>query len=124
MTTSPPWRLLNEPVRIPVPGNKLIEELSGRASTGIERFSLAHMVAPPGWEEPPQTPSFGELTIMIRGCMSVEAGDDTVIIGAGEAFWVEPGITVRYSNPHEDEAEYYAVCMPAFTVEGAGREPT
>lgn len=118
----PPYLHVTEATRIPVPGGKLIEELVGHVNTGTGGFSLAHMVAPPGWGEPAQTPEFGELTIMVRGRMRVEIGDDVVEIAAGHAFWAEAGARVRYSNPYDDENEYYAVCMPAFTPDTAHRD--
>lgn len=108
-------------MRIPVPGGKIIEELFGRVATSTEHLSLAHMVAPPRWGEPAQTPEFGELTIMVRGRMHIDVGDEVVILGAGEAFWVDPGLPVRYSNPFEEESEYFAVCLPAFAPDLAHR---
>ena len=59
-------QLVNAPVRVPVPGGKQIEEYVGRASTGSSELSVAHMHSPPGWEEPPQTPEFDEVTL-VRG---------------------------------------------------------
>ena len=116
------FTLVTEPTRIPVPGGKLIEELFGEVNTGTKAFSLAHMVAPPGWSEPAQLPDFGELTIMLRGVMRVEVEESSVDVSAGQAIWTEPGRRVRYSNPFDQESEYYAVCMPAFTPGGANRE--
>src|SRR5512141_1162075 len=113
----PGYRLVTTPTRIPVPGGKLIEELFGRVNTGTEAFSLAHMIAPPGWGEAPQRPSFGELTIMVRGRMRVEMAGEVVEVGAGQAIWTEPGVGVRYSNPSAEESEYFAVCIPAFSPE-------
>lgn len=118
----PRFRIVTEPARIPVPGNKLIEEFFGRVNTGTERFSLAHMVAPPGWGEPPQTPGFGELTVMLRGAMRIEADGETVDLRAGQAIWIEPGVRVRYGNPFEEECEYWAFCLPAFHPDLARRE--
>ena len=118
------YRVVTTASRIPVPGGKLIEELFGRVATGTDRFSLAHMVAPGGWTEPPQRPGFGELTLMLRGRMRVEVGDDgdAVVLEPGHALWVEPGTRVHYSNPFDEESEYYALCLPAFSPELAGRE--
>jgi len=119
-----PWRLVDSPTRIPVPGDKLIEELFGRVNTSTEAFSLAHMVAPPGWGEPAQRPDFGELTIMVRGRMRIEVGDDAepLELSAGQAFWIDGGERVRYSNPFDEESEYFAVCIPAFNPDAAHRE--
>jgi mannose-6-phosphate isomerase-like protein (cupin superfamily) len=104
-----------------VPGDKIIEELFGHASSGTDAFSLAHMVAPPGWGEPAQSPAFGELTVLVRGTIRVEVEAEVVDVAAGQAIWTEPGVRVRYSNPFDRPAEYFAVCFPAFTVERAGR---
>jgi hypothetical protein len=35
--------LVSAPVRVPVPGGKLIDEYVGRASTGTQEVSVAHM---------------------------------------------------------------------------------
>ena len=106
------YRKVDVPTRIPVPGGKLIEELFGRVNTKTEEFSLAHMVAPPGWGEPAQTPEFGELTIMVRGRMHIEAGDDVVELGCGRAFWIEAGVRVRYSNPMTQRASTSRCACP------------
>lgn len=118
----PSWKVARAPVRIPVPGGKVIEELFGRVSTGTEHLSLAHMIAPPHWGEPAQIPEFGELTIMVRGRMHIDVGDEVVVIAKGEAFWVDGGLEVRYSNPFDEESEYFAVCLPAFAPELAHRD--
>lgn len=116
------YRIVRSATRIPVPGGKLIEELFGRVNTGTDAFSLAHMIAPEGWDEPAQEPGFGELTIMVRGRMRIEMAAETVEIGAGEAIWTEPGTRVRYANPGPGESEYFAVCIPAFSPDLAGRQ--
>ncbi len=108
--------------QIPVPGGKRIDELIGRVHTGTEAMSLAHMVAPPGWHEPHQTPEFGELTLVLRGRMRIEVEDETADVGPGEAIWTEPGVRVRHSNPFDGESEYYAVCFPAFSPGLAHRD--
>ncbi|CAN99166.1 cupin domain-containing protein [Sorangium sp. So ce726] len=117
-----PYRLVTSRARIPVPGGKLIEELFGRVNTGTEGFSLAHMVAPPGWSEPAQTPSFGELTLVIRGRVRAEIAGETVDVSAGQALWTEPDQRVRYSNPFDEESEYFALCIPAFAPDLARRD--
>jgi hypothetical protein len=121
------YRLVERPTRIPVPGGKLIEEFFGRVNTGTDAFSLAHMVAPPGWDEPAQRPEFGELTLMVRGSLCIEVGEaegerKKLELCAGQAFWVEPGVRVHYSNPYGQECEYYALCLPAFSPERAHRQ--
>lgn len=107
---------------IPVPGGKKITEIIGRVHTGTEELSLAHMVAPAGWGEPPQTPEFGELTLVLRGRLRVEVDGDRVVVAAGEAIWTPAGLRVHFSNPFDEESEYYAICWPAFSPELANRE--
>jgi mannose-6-phosphate isomerase-like protein (cupin superfamily) len=111
----------NDPVRIPVPGGKIIDEHCGLASDQRDAFSIAHMVAPSGWSEPPQTPVFDEVTIMVRGRLLVDQGGQRTEVGPGESITVPRGTTVTYSNPFEQECEYWAVCVPAFSVARAGR---
>ena len=111
----------NEPVRIPVPGGKIIDEHCGLASDKRDGFSIAHMVAPPGWSEPPQTPQFDEMTLMVRGRLVVEVSGSRTELGPGESITVPRGTTVTYANPFESECEYWAVCVPAFSVARAGR---
>jgi mannose-6-phosphate isomerase-like protein (cupin superfamily) len=108
--------------RIPVPGGKLIEELFGRVNTGDENISIAHMVAPSGWSEPAQKPEFDEYTLMVRGRMRVQVGEETVDIAAGEAIRTPAGERVHYSNPFDEENEYFAICLPAFELGLAHRE--
>ncbi len=115
------YRVVGEGTLVPVPGGKKIEEIFGRVHTGTEEFSLAHMVAPGHWEEPPQTPEFGELTILIRGALEIIVDGEKVVLEAGQSLWVEPNATVHYRNPFDDEAEYYAICLPAFSPELAHR---
>ncbi|MBM3668465.1 MAG: cupin domain-containing protein [Actinobacteria bacterium] len=111
--------LMPGPVVIPVPGGKTIEEFVGMVATGDDSVSIAHMVAPAGWEEPAQTPEFDEFTIVLEGSMTVETDDGPMIVSAGQAVITRAGETVRYSTP--DGARYIAVCVPAFTLEGAHR---
>ena len=118
----PGYKLVKQATKIPVPGGKTIDEIFGRVNTGTDEFSLAHMVAPAGWGEPPQTPDFGELTVMLRGRVRIEIGDETVDLEAGQSIWTEPGVRVHFGNPFDEEAEYFAICIPAFSPELANRE--
>ena len=116
-------RHITAPTPIPVPGGKLIEEFVGHVHTGTASLSVAHMVAPPGWDEPYQTPEFDEVTIVLRGMMRVEHDGGTTDVGAGETVLVEAGERIRYSNASSDEeCEYWAVCVPAFSPTTVNRE--
>lgn len=112
---------VRHPRIIPVPGNKLIEEFIGRANSDTREFSVAHMIAPPQWSEESQTPDFDEITIMLKGRMHIEIAGESVVLGAGEVFMSKKGEMIRYSNPFDEENEYWAICIPAFSVELAGR---
>lgn len=116
------YTISDQPVRIPVPGNKLIEEFVGKATTGHSNVSVAHMVAPAGWAEPSQTPAFDEVTIVLRGTMRILLDDaDTIDLTKGQSIYLNKGVKVQYSNPFDEECEYWAICIPAFTVESAGQ---
>ncbi|MBE3008788.1 cupin [Microbispora sp. NEAU-D428] len=114
-------RRIEGPTRIPVPGGKVIDEYVGRVNSGDEQVSIAHMVAPPGWEEPAQTPDFAEYTLVLKGSVVVEHAGGTTVVEAGQAFVSEPGEKIRYSSGPSG-AEYVAVCLPAFSPETANRE--
>lgn len=111
-----------KPLSIPVPGGKTIEEHFGIPSTGNSEISIGHMVAPPGWGEPFQTPDFDEWTLMVSGKKQIEIDGEVIILKAGESLLIKKGTKVRYSNPFEMNAEYWSVCKPAFTIETVNRE--
>ncbi|MET8156211.1 AraC family ligand binding domain-containing protein [Sphaerisporangium sp. NPDC005289] len=107
--------------RIPVPGGKVIDEYVGRVNTGDDQVSIAHMVAPAGWEEPAQTPEFTEYTLVLRGTVVVEHEGGTTEVHAGEAITTLPGEKIRYAAGPEG-AEYVAVCLPAFSPDTVNRD--
>ena len=114
--------LQTTPVRILTTDGKLIEEHFGLASTSHQTFSLARMVAPPGWSESVQQPEFDELTILISGRKKIEVDGSEIILEANQSLLVEKGSRVRYSNPFDEPAEYWSVCMPAFSPDAVHRE--
>ena len=114
--------LQTQPFQVPVPGNKLILEHFGRATTGEQRFSIARMVAPAGWSEPHQSPEFDEVTLMLRGRKQIEIDGEIVELSAGQSILIKAGARIRYSNPYSEENEYISVCMPAFSPETVHRE--
>ena len=111
--------LLSTPTQIPVPGGKVIKEYVGRVNTGTEPVSVAHMIAPAGWDEPPQTPEFDEYTVVLSGVLRVEHGGEVLEVAAGQAVIARAGETIRYTTT--DGAEYLAVCLPAFAPDLAHR---
>ncbi len=113
--------ILPPPVSIPVPGGKLIEELVGAASSGDRDISVAHMQAPAGWSEPFQTPTFTEYTVVVRGTVTVECDGVVHECHAGQTLVSRPGERIRYGVGAEG-AEYFAICLPAFTPSSVNRE--
>ena len=113
-------QLVQSPVRVPVPGGKPIDEYVGRASTGSEAVSVAHMRSPAGWEEPAQRPEFDEVTLVLGGEVHVEHDGGVLTVAAGQAVLTRAGERVRYTTPQG--AEYVAVCLPAFGPETVNRE--
>ena len=111
-----------KPFRVPTTDGKLIEEHFGLASTQEKNYSIAHLVAPPGWSEPHQTPEFDEITIMISGKKKIELNEETIELKAGESLLIKKGTRVRYSNPFSEKADYWSVCIPAFSLDSVNRE--
>ncbi len=114
-------QLIEAPTRIPVPGGKVIDEYVGRVTTGTEGVSVAHMQAPGGWEEPAQTPDFDEITVVLRGTVTIEHDAGTLAVEAGQAVLTRAGERVRYAVGPAG-ADYVAVCLPAFGEDLAHRE--
>ncbi|MDD5766093.1 MAG: cupin domain-containing protein [Candidatus Marinimicrobia bacterium] len=110
------------PTVIPTTDGKFIEEHFGLASDGDNRISIALMVAPPHWSEPPQTPEFDAFTLLQKGKEQIEIDGETVVLQAGESIVVRKGACVRYSNPFDRPAEYISVCLPAFSLKTVHRK--
>jgi mannose-6-phosphate isomerase-like protein (cupin superfamily) len=117
--------LIANPTRVEAAGNKpkLIDEYVGRLNTGNTGVSIAHMRSPGGWVEPGQAPAFDEYTIVLAGLLRVEHRAGVIDVPAGQAVVVEHGEWVRYSSPLDEGAEYIAVCVPAFSLAAAHRDP-
>lgn len=115
------YKVQRAPFVVPTTDGKLIEEHFGKASIDAQ-LSLAHMIAPPGWSEPFQTPEFDEFTYVISGRKQFVINDDVIILKEGESIKVPKGCRVQYSNPFEEPCEYLAICNPAFELEKSNRE--
>ena len=116
--------LISQPTRVEAAGNKpkLIDEYIGRVNSGTSGVSIAHMRSPSGWQEPGQTPEFDEFTVVIKGCLRVEYAGGSLDVRSGQAVIVNRGQWVRYSTPEPDGAEYFAICLPAFSMETVHRD--
>lgn len=111
------------PFIVPTNDGKSIKEHFGLASTKEDKYSLAHMIAPPGWSEPFQTPQFDEITFVIKGKKKIVIDDkEEITLKAGESILIKKGCRVQYSNPFDEATEYISVCVPAFSIEGVHRE--
>ena len=116
------YSIQKSPFVVPTSDGKLIEEHFGNATDQNSKISIAHMIAPPGWSEPFQTPSFDEYTYIIKGKKQFIVDEDTVILNAGESIKIEKNTRVQYSNPFVEPCEYLAICTPAFSMELVNRE--
>ena len=112
----------NSPYIVPTNDGKLIEEHFGNLTDKNSNISIAHMVAPPGWSEPFQTPNFEEFTYIIKGKKQFIIDGEIITLEAGQSIKIEKNIRVQYSNPFEEECEYIAICLPAFSVDLVNRE--
>jgi len=102
---------------------KSIKEHFGLASTKEDKYSLAHMIAPPGWSESYQTPQFDEITFVIKGRKKIMIDEsEEITLHAGESLLIRKGFRVQYSNPFDEETEYVSVCVPAFSIDSVRRE--
>ena len=113
-------QLIAAPTRIPVPGDKVIDEYIGRVNSGDGQVSVAHMRSPAGWSEPGQRPEFDEYTLVFQGFMRVEHEGGVTDVKAGQAITARKGEWVRYSTP--EGAEYVAVCVPGFSPDTVHRD--
>jgi len=111
-----------EPFVVPTTDGKLIEEHHGLATTNNSAISIAHMVAPPGWSEPFQTPEFDEYTYIIKGKKQFNIENETIVLEAGQSIKIERNTRVQYSNPFDEACDYIAICTPAFDFNKVHRE--
>jgi mannose-6-phosphate isomerase-like protein (cupin superfamily) len=101
---------------------KRIEEFIGRVNSKTDSVSIARMKSPSGWTEPGQTPEFDEYTIVLRGFLRVTTRTGVIDVKAGQAIIANRGEWVQYSTPGPDGAEYFAVCLPAFSQGAVHRD--
>lgn len=112
----------NSPFVVPTTDGKLIEEHHGIATTNNPDISIAHMIVPPHWAEPFQTPEFEEYTFIISGKKQFIIDNETIILEAGHSIKIEANTRVQYSNPFDTSCEYIAICKPAFDFTKVHRE--
>ena len=116
------YHIQNSPFIVPTNDGKIIKEHFGLATDGNKDISIAHMVAPPGWSEPFQTPEFDEFTFIIKGKKQFINEDETIVLEAGQSIKINKNTRIQYSNPFTESCEYLAICTPAFSIESVNRE--
>jgi len=116
------YTIQTTPFIVPINDGKLIEEHFGNANDKNPDLSIAHMVAPPGWKEPFQTPSFDEYTYIIKGKKQFIIDGETIILEANQSIKINKNTRVQYSNPFIEPCEYLAICLPAFSIDSVNRE--
>jgi ethanolamine utilization protein EutQ len=116
------YTIQDSPFVVPTTDGKIIKEHFGLATDGNSNISIAHMVAPPGWSEPFQTPEFDEYTFVIKGKKQFIIEDEMVVLDAGQSIKIEKNTRVQYSNPFTEPCEYLAICIPAFSMDSVNRE--
>ena len=116
------YTLQKSPFIVPTTDGKLIEEHHGLATTNNPNISIAHMIAPPQWSEPFQTPEFDEYTYIISGKKQFIIEDEVVILEKGHSIHIQKNTRVQYSNPFNEPCEYIAICNPAFDFNKVHRE--
>ena len=116
------YKISKDPFIVPTTDGKLIKEYFGKATDVNSLLSIAHMVAPPGWSEPFQTPSFDEFTYIIKGKKQFIIDNEKIVLKTGQSIKIYKNSRVQYSNPFSKPCEYIAICTPAFSLENANRE--
>lgn len=116
------YTIQKTPFVVPTTDGKLIEEHFGNATTQDSKISIAHMIAPPNWSEPFQTPKFEEYTYIIKGKKQFNIDGEIIVLEASQSIKIEKNVRVQYSNPFKEECEYMAICLPAFSMDLVNRE--
>ena len=116
------YQIQTTPFVVPTQDGKSIKEHFGLATDGNSQLSIAHMIAPPGWSEPFQTPEFDEYTFIIKGKKQFIIDSEKIVLEAGQSIKICKNVRVQYSNPFEVPCEYIAICSPAFSMNLVNRE--
>lgn len=116
------YLIQKSPFVVPTTDGKLIEEHHGLAATQNQDISIAHMIAPAGWSEPFQTPTFDEYTYIIKGKKQFIIDGETIVLEAGQSIKINKNVRLQYSNPFSEPCEYISICTPAFSPNEVNRE--
>ena len=116
------YTIQKAPFVVPTTDGKYIGEHHGLQTTNNKEVSVAHMIAPPHWSEPYQTPEFEEYTFIIKGKKQFIIDNEVLVLEAGQSIKIDKNIRVQYSNPFDEVCEYISVCRPAFDFNKVHRE--
>ena len=116
------YKIQKTPFVVPTTDGKLIEEHFGKATDSNSDLSIAHMIVPPGWSEPFQTPNFDEFTYIIKGKKQFIIENKKIVLESGQSIKICKNTRIQYSNPFGEPCEYLAICTPAFSLENVNRE--
>ena len=47
---------------------------------------------------------------------------ETIVLESGQSIKINKQTRVQYSNPFDEQCEYMAICMPAFSMDLVNRE--
>lgn len=115
---------IEQPAIIEAGGNKFerIEEFIGRINSKTKEVSIARVVRPPKWQGPDQRPEFIECIFVLKGLLQIQSGGKVFLIHPDEAIIVHANERVRFSTPDEGGAEYFSICVPAFSQNAVHRD--
>ena len=115
---------IEQPTIIEAAGDKFkrIEEFIGRVNSKTSEVSIARIASPPGWIEPGQKSEFTECALVLKGVLQIQTRSEVLYVREGEAIIVNADEWVQYSTPDEGGAEYFAICIPAFSQNSVHRD--
>jgi mannose-6-phosphate isomerase-like protein (cupin superfamily) len=115
---------IKQPTIIEAGGNKFerIEEFVGLVNSKTPEVSIARVIRPPGWLGPDQKPEFTECLFVLKGILQIQYKAKVFVIRPDEAIIVKANERVRFSTPDEGGAEYFSICVPAFSQNAVHRD--
>ena len=121
-------RLVPSPVEVvAIPQKVSIKEYFGNASCNptpeTSDISMAHVHASGGFAEDYQAPSFDEYVLILKGSVTIlHSHGPPLVASANQAIFLAKGERVQWK--FTEDAEYVAVCLPAFSRTNIFREET
>ncbi len=115
---------IKQPTIIEAGGSKFerIEEFVGLVNSKTPEFSLARVVRPPKWLGPDQKPEFMECIFVLKGILQIQSDKEVFLVHPDEAIVVKANERVRFSTPDEGGADYFSICVPAFSQNAVHRD--